>query len=429
MSRRLRKPNAPAVPATIRRTPTGRERKRRVRSLVFELCETRLPLAVLHGDWPSIDIRPVDESPSVEIAAASCQATSALVVGDVSSSDKLDRCDRLPVSDESPAEPAVAPADSEDESVWLTLDADTEPVWLAERFDTPLSPNDEAMYAELAARLGAMQGSPLNSAESDRTGRVRPEVSSGNTGSPPANASNLEGERRDWTSASIVRYPLQFPHAAGRPLHADDAASPAPTLASSAGFVDIGRLTASTRPLRQLDATSSESGEIARRDALIPSLTPDPLAGTAVRSNAPQSSRTNAFSNRSSLVGENRSQRLMLLVSIGSRPRQPNEVSPLPMPIIETETPQVRVDRDLPSGVAEKPENDRSATVGRPHVLGTLPVNSQAAEPPADVRVSRSAINGLATALVLAAGLFRKARKSQNENATFWNDALFEPSP
>jgi len=428
MSRRLRKPNAPAVPATIRRTPTRRERKRRARPLVFELCETRLPLAVLHGDWPSIDISPVEDPSSAEIAATSCQASSALVMGDLPSSDKSDRCDRLPVSEESSAEPAAAPGDPDDELAWLTLDADTEPVWLAERFDTPRGPNEEAMYAELAARLGAMQGSSLDTAESDRTGRVRPEVSSGNTGSP-ANASNLESERRDWTSASIVRYPLQFSNAAGRPLHADGAASPAPALASSAGFVDIGRLAAPIRTLRQLDATSSGSGEIARRDALIPSLTPDPLAGAAVRSNAPQLSRTNAFSNRSSLVGENRSHRLMLLASIGARPRQPNEVSPLPTPIIEREAPQVRVDRDLPSGVAEKPESDRSATVARPHVLGTLPVNSQAPEPPVDARVSRSTMNGLATVLVLAAGLFSKARKSQEESASFWNDASFEPSP
>jgi hypothetical protein len=176
----LRRSIEPAVRATIRWKPARRELKFRARPLAFETCETRLPLAVILGDPPSIDISPMEDSSAVEIAAASCQTPSALVVGDLPSSDRADRCDRLPVSDESPAESAVAPNDPEDELAWITLDTDAEPVWLAERFDALSSPYEEAMYAELAARLGAMQGLAMDATESERTSPVWPGASSAN---------------------------------------------------------------------------------------------------------------------------------------------------------------------------------------------------------------------------------------------------------
>ena len=107
----------------------------------------------------------------------------------------------MPVSDESTADSVVAPNDPEDELAWITLDTDAEPVWLAERFHAPSDSNEEAMYAELAARLGTMRGSAMDATESDRTSPVWPKASSANDASP-ATASNLESERRDWTTAA-----------------------------------------------------------------------------------------------------------------------------------------------------------------------------------------------------------------------------------
>jgi hypothetical protein len=376
---------------------------------------------VILGDPPSIDISPMEDSSAVEIAAASCQTPSALVVGDLPSSDRADRCDRLPVSDESPVESAVAPNDPEDELAWITLDTDAEPVWLAERFDALSSPYEEAMYAELAARLGAMQGLAMDATESERTSPVWPGASSANSGSP-ASVSNLESERRDWTTAGIVRYPLHFPNAAMRPGIPDGVAPLSPALASSAGFVDIGRLVSPIRTLRQPAAAFPEPAEIARRDALTPSLTPDPLAANTGRSKAPLPSRTSALTTRS-LVGESRSQRLMLLASTGPRPSQPNEVSPLPLPTIERETPQVRSDRKIPPRAIEEPKKDGQEAVSRPNARGTLPGNSQTTAPPADDRVSRSTMDGIAAVAIWAAGLLSKVRKSQDGNSHFSNDA------
>jgi hypothetical protein len=113
----------------------------------------------------------------------------------------------------------------------------------------------------------------------------------------------------------------------------------------------------------------------------------------------------------------------MLLASTGPRPRQPNEVSPLPLPTIERETPQVRSDRKIPPRAIEEPKKDGQEAVSRPNARGTLPGNSQTTAPPADDRVSRSTMDGIAAVAIWAAGLLSKVRKSQDGNSHFSNDA------
>lgn len=102
----------------------------------------------------------------------------------------------------------------------------------------------------------------------------------------------------------------------------------------------------------------------------------------------------------------------MLLASTGLRPRQPNEVSPLPLPSIEREPPHTRIDREIPPRAIEEPKKDGQEEVSRPNALGIFPGNSQATEPPADDRVSRSTMSGIVAIAILAAGLVGNPNKT-----------------
>jgi hypothetical protein len=390
---------------------TGRRPKSRARKLGFEIYEPRVPLAVLLGALPPIDTPPLEDSSLVEAVDASCSSSGASRVQDLPPSDKGDPCDLLPVSDESPVEsPVESPDVAEnpgEELVWIALDGASEPMWVPLRIDDQPGLLDETMLAGLAAGVHAAQGFTVEATEGDPGGPEQLSVDPSHAGSW-ASAANLESERCGWNVAGIVRYPLAAPDPAVRSGSAGVAASPTLPAASTSAFVDIGRFNTPKHMLRHLDAASSPLAELALKDTANLRVTTD-LSGVAPsRPNAEQPSRGSVPLARPALVGQSRSQRLMLLAWPGSRLRPPSDASPTAVPASDRQTLQGPADPSIPVPAANERLIHGPGSAATADDPGNLPLTSRAADSPADNRVSRGTTDGIAALVVIAAGMFSK---------------------
>jgi hypothetical protein len=369
---------------------------------------------VLLGALPPIDIPPLEDSSVVESVVASCSTSGASRAQDLPSFVEGDPCNLVPVSDHSPIEsPDESPDVSEnpgEELVWIALDGVSEPKWVPLRIDDQPGLLDEAMLAGLAASVHAGQGFTVEAAEGDLGGPEQLHVDSSQAGSL-ASAGNLQSERCEWNVAGIVRYPLGAPEPAARPGFAGVAASPTLPAESTAAFVDIGRLTTPKHMLRHHDAASSPFAELALKDTATFGVTTDLAEAAPSRPNAEQPSRGSVAPARPALVGQSRSQRLMLLAWPGSRLRPPSEASPSSVPASDRQPLQGPADQSIPVPVAnERPSHgpESAAPADEP---GNRPLTSRAAAFRADNRVSRGTTDGIAALVVFAAGILSKPNR------------------
>jgi hypothetical protein len=388
---------------------TGQRPKSRARKLAFEIYEPRIPLAVLLGAPPSIDIPSLEDSSVVEAVAASCSTSDASRIQDLPSSDKGAPCDLLPVSDHSSVESSDVYENPDEELVWITLDGVSEPRWVPLRIDGQPGLLDETMLAGLAAGVHAAQGLTVEATDGDPGAAGQPRVGSHHAGSLAA-AGNLQSERCEWNVAGIVRYPLGAPESGAGQSFAGVAASSTSPTASTAAFVDIGRLPTPKHMLRHHDAASSPLAELALKDAATLRVTTERSSEAPSRANVEQSSRISVAPARPALVGQSRSQRLMLLAWPGSRLRSPSDAAPTSVPASDRQTLPSPADPSIPVPAANErlihPES--AATADDP---GNRPLTSRAADFPADKRVSRGTTDSIAALVVIAAGMFSKPNR------------------
>ena len=404
---------------SVVRTPvlggqTGRRPKSRGRKLGFEICEPRVPLAVLLGALPPIDIPPPEDASVVEAVLPSCSTSRASRVPDLPSSDKSDPCDLPPVSDESPVDlPVESPDVSEtpgEELVWITLESDSEPMRVPLHIDDQPGLVDETMLSGLAGCIHAGQGSATEAAEAAPGDPGQPHVGSHHVGSL-ASAGNLQSERCEWNVAGIVRYPLGASDPAARPGSAGLVSPPTFPPASTAAFVDIGRLTTPKHMLRHHDAASSPLAELTLEDTTTLRVTTELSRVAPSCPNAEQPSLVSVPPARPALVGQSRSQRLMLLAWPGSRLHPPSETSPASVPSSDRQTLPGPADPSIPiPAVNERPIHgpESADTTDDP---GNRPLTSRTTDSPADKRVSRGTTDGIAALVVFAAGILSKPNR------------------
>jgi hypothetical protein len=274
----------------------------------------------------------------------------------------------------------------------------------------------------LSATLEESTGASPEEASSDqpfplRLGQSQPDDPAGQeTASPgsldglsaisalPAAGSGLEAERREWTAATTVRYPL---YDASRPGLGDGAAFPSPATASSLGFLDVGRVATPAATSLRVGTPAWAPSELAGTSSQPDSLETDFATDFSTHAPVVQKPSTLAASRLPpSLTGESRGARMMLLASAGRRLRDRVSASPLPVARESPEIPNVQPqgqDRAKDSGGdTGRPDTER-AEAAIPHRL------EWANRPLADDRASRSAIEGIAVLMLLAAEWFTKS--------------------
>jgi hypothetical protein len=269
---------------------------------------------------------------------------------------------------------------------------------------------DEAMLAGLAAGVHTAQGLTVAVTDGDPGFAGQPRVGSHHAGTL-VSAGNLQSERCEWNVAGIVRYPLGAPEPGARPAFAGVAASPTLPAESTAAFMDIGRLTTPKHMLRHYDAASSPLAELALEDNASLRATTD-LSGVAPsRPNTEQPSRVSVAPTRPALVGQSRSQRLMLLAWPGSRLRAPSEVSPSSVPASDRQTLQSPADPNIPVPVGNERPIHRPESAAPADDPGNRPLTSRTTDSPADKRVSWGTTDGLTALVVFAAGILSKPNR------------------
>lgn len=399
----------PGRPASTRRQAQGRTRR-----LALEICEPRWPLAALPLSLPLFDSPPADPSPAAEVftpdqtaevdpASDSTQAPSA-ELGELESNPEADSTE------------AVREGDVSEAADWNSLGAGPEAMALSATLEESAGASLEETDSDQPFSLRSAQDQADEAAGPESASPRR--LDGFSAIAPLSNAgSGLEAERREWTPATIVRYPL---YDAARTKSGGEAACPAPATARSLTFLDVGRVAAPA-------ATGLRSGA--------PAWTPLELAGTGVRSEnlatdfatdfaspariAQQPSGPAASRLQPALAGENRGQRMMLLASAGRRLRDRVDARSPPVSNQSPELPQVQPQgREATTESADDkgtPETRRAGTA--------VPRRFEwAHQPVADQRVSRSALEEIAVLMLLAAEWFARTHaRSSPEPQALWN--------
>lgn len=370
----------------------------RTRRLAFETFEPRWALTAVPGLWPTGDLPAADPVAWPEFADGVCTPYSAVPPGEFAVRDAADlrRAEAepvapLPLIGPLPATTERLPEGSESASDRLSAATDDAPVRFMELGSSAPQLSDES------ERSGA-DGAAVDFA----AGVLYDPDAASAVWESAAGQPRAEAERRVWTDAAIVRYPL----GGTAPATALSTAVGTAQASSSAGFLDVGR---AMRPATRGFA----SGATAQTRTEFSAATP--LSSLAVDLNAAGLSQAAAASpqaaaghrDRLTLVGQSRSQRLLLLVSPDSRLPRRETAALVPGSNPLTETPASPIPLDEPSG--EGGDGSSDAALHRSD-LGQLGPPARRVEPPDANRISRSAMEGLAALFCLAAGWFRQRR-------------------
>jgi hypothetical protein len=376
--------------------PRARPRVRvRTRRLAFEMFEPRLPLAAVPGLLPTLDLPATDAPSWTEVADSVCEATSAAAICESEASDGAAPREEEANSDARP--PIIGPLrdDTGNSSDGDSLAIAPEPV---SSFATLAGSPNGFVVEDNRGATHSSTGSPDDSASLDRRdpGPLPPVFDLG------ATRRDAEGERRQWTDAVTMRYPLVWSVPPGQ---GSAAAFPPRAAASGAGFLDVGRVvTSATGRLAPVSASqiltdSAPSGESAA------SLAMELESEGVLHARGASKPLADATSRRPLLAGENRSQRLVLLASARSRLQNREAAATVLLRDPRTETPATPIPVDGRSGDG----GDRPGGADtRRSDLGILQRLSRPTEPSADDRVSRSTMEGIAAFFFLAAGWFRR---------------------
>ncbi len=388
----------PSAARSARRPARSRQRPPlRTRRLGFEVCEPRWPLTAVLDLTSFEDLTAGDEPFPVEPAAEVCpeHVRATKCVSDVP--DPSDPSDTSDTSDTN---------GGGDAPEWNDLHAGLDPIGLAGALEEFRGECTECADTESSYPQRLAQNQLEESHEPDGTARQTGESVASNAAA--AVPSGFDAERREWTAAGAVRYPLP---SVPPPRSLDDTRVPLQLPAASAGFLDVGRLMPSGTARRWQDPAPLERLEFVPSDTA-PSALVNDLAIVELSARSAKSPKVSAAATavRPALTGENRSQRMLLLAT--ARPRKPTLVPPLPAPASRPEEIrdiQAREDAPaLPVDAAGSPAVQPSAAAT---TLGSLPWSFQAPIPVAESRVSRSAIEGFAVFVLLAAGWLRRPHR------------------
>lgn len=383
----------PRRPASTRRQAQGRTRR-----LALEICEQRLPLAALPVSLPLFDSPPADPAPAAEVftpdqtaavdpASDSTQAPSA-ELGELESNPEADSTE------------AVGEGDVSEVVDWNSLGAGPEAMALSATLEESAGGSLEEPSSDQPFSLRSAQDQADQPAGPEATSPGR--LDGFSAIAPLSSAgSGLEAERREWTPATIVRYPL---YDAARTKSGGEAACPAP--APSLTFLDVGSVAAPVATGLRLGVPAWTPLELAGADARSENLATDFATDFASPARIAQQPSAPAASHlQPALAGENRGQRLMLLASAGRRLRDRVDAWSPPVsdqaPELPQVQPQVREQAQESADDKGAPETRRAGTAVRHR-------SEWARQPVADQRVSRSAIEGIAVLMLLAAEWFAK---------------------
>ena len=390
----------PAKPLRCAR-PAQRRTKARRRRLAFETCEPRLLLAAMPALLPDLDWAPADEPPWSEVADRTCDVSFAVPVRDWPSSGDADVCPDETTRAAGPSEIQASDGDPRTDSTWISLDAGPDPT---ELFTTlgewpDMTVDDSLALQPFAQRPGPMTvfgaEDPVVSADPRRLAALSAISDAATDGQDAAS------QRRQWTNAETVRYPW---HDGLRPERGAEEAFPGAPTAVAAGFLDVGR-TVTPAPHRALFRSGPGTPtELASVDGLAASLGMNSLTEGLAAARPTRTPSAAASGHRTTLTGENRSQRMMLLASPSLRPRIPEPAAAAMAPYLPLdEMHPIQTPSDGPTGAPlDKPEPARPPR----DAVGILSRPAGPVEPSAADRASRSTLGGLAVLFVLAADWF-----------------------
>jgi len=401
----------------VRLAPRGRQRRKiRTRQLAFEIFEPRLPLAGIPllpaTDMPLIDVPLIempatDEPAGCEVAESGGEGSFASPARELPGAGDAVLCEENLCEEEmhaDPRRPGINPeeSDSSDVAGWNSLDAGPEPNWLFATLEDSPDRLAEDRLAEPLFSLGEERnpvvGSRDDSASDNRwqPGGLSAVADLGTAWRDP------QHERREWSGAVTVRYPLAE---GGRPARGSGDAVPAQAVASSAGFLDVGCIvTPETGRRLSIRSASSFRTEFPSRSAATAGLATEFGTEGAAEARVGPTASAATSRHRASLMGENRSQRMVLLASAASRLRIREAALMVPYPSLPPETSPTPSPDGRNAEGGDEPGNSDS----RRDAVGILHRPTWRGDPPADDRVSRSTMAEIAAFLFLAAGWFRR---------------------
>jgi hypothetical protein len=377
-----------------------------------------LPLACIPllpaTDLPVIEM-PVIDTPAIEMPAADELAEVAERGGEASfalptpeypgSGDAAlcleESCQEEVHSDARRREICLDESDPSDVPEWNSLDAGPEPNWLFATLEESPGRFVESGFGHPLSSSGA-ERNPADGLRDDSASSERRQP-----GDLPAVTDlgaawrGAEHERREWTGAVTVRYPL----AEGvRPGQGSTDGFPAQGGVSSAGFLDVGRIATPTTGRLAFRSASLVRTEIPSSSTAAASLATEFEAdGLAQAPGAPKPPVA-AARHRPSLTGENRSQRMVLLASAASRFRTREAAVMVPSPNLPSETSST----PATDGRSGEGGDEAGSSAPRRDALGLLHRPSWRDAPPADDPVSRSTMEGIAAFFFFAVGWFRR---------------------
>ena len=387
------------------RIPPAKERgasKTRTRRLTFEICEPRLPLAALPMLPLADDMPLVDRLQAAEFIAGSFETSSGDPTHAVPAAPATDLCVEEPNPDASPSEIVVADGDDSEGSSWNSLGAGPKEMSLTATFEEANGQSTEqsSWGQESLPLLG--QTGPNNPVAHEAAGPDRLDEFSAIAALATA-SSGLEGERREWTAATTVRYPLAD---AGRTQPSSAVPFPRQAATPSLVFLDVARVATPTTTSLRLGLAASTAMDAAVTTAPLTSLetefATDSPARVAAAQKPPAVSTSRA---RLAITGDSRAQRIMLLASKNPRPHSREQASFLPDSSWPPEALHVQgqgAERSSESSGGAQTLDVRRARVGIPNLSkGTT-------GPLGDDRASRSTMGGIATLLLLTTGWLTK---------------------
>lgn len=388
----------PGAQPSHRRAEQRGQAQGRMRRLALEVCEPRWLLAALPWSVPLLDASLADPSPAAEVFTPGRTALADPASGSIKAPTAArDRSGNVPGAD--PAE--IDGDDGSETSDWNSLGAGPETMTLSATLEgsTIASPEEET-WSDPPDSLRSEQNQPDEPAGPEATNPGSLDGLSAMR-APAASGSGLEAERREWTPAGIVRYPL---YDAPRTTLGGQAVCLAPARARSLVFLDVGR---AATPVARSPRPGSADGtpmELAQSNGRFENLETEFATDLARPSRAAQNPSAAAPSRfQPSLAGENRGQRMMLLAAAGRRLRDRVDASPPPLYHRPPELPHVPM------------QNDNQASKGDDETLKTSPAATTLPDrlgaatcPVADDHTRRSAVEGTTVLMLLAADWFAK---------------------
>lgn len=382
-----------------RRRPQSRARR-----LTLEACEPRCLLAAFPTLLTIPEAFPVGEPAPIEVISGGGEASWHVAPGELQTPHQRAGQEREAVPDEAQVK-MDDQVDTTEDSEWNSLGAGPKTVALPGTLEESTGPLQHGSSSQPSLSGPQEDKQPQPSTPSEAAEQASPDGFSA-VADRSAVGSALESERRQWTTATAVRYPLQGD---GGWFPAGAAAGSSAVAASAQGFLDLARTAGPPATSLRLGSLSSPRAAFPFEDAAFAGFQSGVLSdlvepGPTLRKSQPSV----ACGKQPTLTGESRGQRMMLLVAterrVGdrepARPRPaadgPAEAAPVPTRGVQRFHPHV----SKAALVVPQPAGDQTADES-PAV--TVPL--------ADSRTSRSTMEGLVVLVLLAAQVLRNARR------------------